>query len=127
MAKGKFVTAINCMDGRTQLPVIDWLKLTFKADYVDSVTEPGPVKELADLPQGRPACSMLARTAISVERHGSRQVAVIAHHDCAGNPEPKSVQLEQLRRAVETVRGWRFEAEVVGLWVNENWQVERVV
>ncbi|KKK49410.1 hypothetical protein LCGC14_3135340, partial [marine sediment metagenome] len=26
MASGKFGTAINCIDGRTQAPVSDWIK-----------------------------------------------------------------------------------------------------
>ena len=35
----KFVTAINCMDGRVQVPVIEWLKKEYKADDVDMITE----------------------------------------------------------------------------------------
>ncbi|MFO7676238.1 MAG: carbonic anhydrase [bacterium] len=127
MGEGSFVTAINCMDGRTQLPVIEWLRREFGAEYVDSVTEPGPIRQLAEEPRGRAALSMLARVAISVNRHGSRTVAVVAHDDCAGNPEPKEVQLEQLRRAVDTVMGWGLEVEVVGVWLGSEWQVERVL
>jgi hypothetical protein len=40
----KFVMAINCMDGRTQLPIIEWLKKEYGATYVDMITEPGPNK-----------------------------------------------------------------------------------
>jgi hypothetical protein len=36
----KFATAINCRDGRTQLPVIEWLKKEYGATYVDMITEP---------------------------------------------------------------------------------------
>jgi hypothetical protein len=43
-----FVMAINCMDGRVQLPVIEWLKKEYEADYVDMITEPGPNKILAE-------------------------------------------------------------------------------
>jgi len=32
---GKFATAINCMDGRVQLPVINWLMENLSVDYVD--------------------------------------------------------------------------------------------
>jgi len=127
MVKGSFATTINCMDGRTQLPVIEWMKRTLGVDYVDSVTEPGPVKVLAEAPRSQPAHSMLGRTAISVEKHGSHHVAVVAHFDCAGNPEPKEVQLGQLERAVAAVRGWGFAVTVIGLWVDENWQVEKVI
>ena len=44
----EFCTAINCMDGRVQIPVITYLKERFKADYVDVVSEPGPNRILAE-------------------------------------------------------------------------------
>ena len=43
----KFVTAINCIDGRAQIPVIDWLKAATDADFVDQITEPSADKALA--------------------------------------------------------------------------------
>jgi hypothetical protein len=113
------------MDGRTQVPVIEWMKREYGVDYVDAVTEPGPVRVLAEEPEGDAAGSVRERVAISVEKHGSKAVAVVAHFDCAGNPASKDEQLVQLRRALETVRGWGFDAEVVGLWVDENWTVKR--
>lgn len=127
MAEGKFATAINCMDGRTQLPVIEWLKQECGADYVDSVTEPGPVCLLADAADGPAMDSVRRRLAISVEKHDSHMTAVVAHHDCAGNPRPKEEQLVQLRQAVETVRSWGLDTEVIGLWVGSDWKVERVL
>ncbi len=47
MARGKFVTAINCIDGRVHIPVINWLKASFDAEFVDHITEPGADKALA--------------------------------------------------------------------------------
>ena len=38
----RFCSAINCMDGRVQLPVIRYLQNRFNVDYVDSITEAGP-------------------------------------------------------------------------------------
>ena len=49
MKDKKFATAINCMDGRVQLPVINYLKDQYKIDYVDMITEPGPIKILSEL------------------------------------------------------------------------------
>lgn len=123
MSDAKFATAVNCMDGRTQLPVIEWMKREFGVEYVDSVTEPGPIKILAEAPESAQAKSILGRVAISVEKHGSRNVVIVAHFDCAGNPVPKETQLGQLARALATVRGWGFPAEVVGVWVDDSWQV----
>ena len=38
----KFCSAIDCMDGRVQLPVINYWKERLKVSSVDSITEPGP-------------------------------------------------------------------------------------
>jgi hypothetical protein len=48
MRHGNFVTAINCIDGRTQLPVINFAQKKYGIDYVDMVTEPGPIKILTE-------------------------------------------------------------------------------
>ena len=37
----KFGTAINCIDGRTQQPVIDYIKQNYAVDKVDMITFPG--------------------------------------------------------------------------------------
>jgi hypothetical protein len=47
MKNKKFITVINCMDGRVQLPVNNWLRKRFNANFVDTITEPGPNRILA--------------------------------------------------------------------------------
>ena len=47
MAKGKFATSVSCMDGRIQIPLINWIKENFSVDYVDTITEPGIDKLVA--------------------------------------------------------------------------------
>ena len=37
----KFITCLNCVDGRVQLPVIQWIKENYNIDYVDMITEAG--------------------------------------------------------------------------------------
>lgn len=121
-----FATVINCMDGRTQLPVIDYMKTRFNVDYVDVITEPGPVKVIAEQWNAYQVHSIQQRLMISQEKHGSKHLALVAHHDCAGNPVEKSKQIEQLRRSIESIRLWGFKGDVVGLWVDENWAVQEV-
>jgi hypothetical protein len=125
MAYGKFATAINCMDGRVQEPVISWFKIRQGYDYVDMITEPGPIKSLAD---GDPKVieSIKMRTAISVEKHHSDIIAVVGHYDCAGNPESKEVQLAQIDYSIQEVKSWGFNVKVVGLWVGDSWSAELV-
>jgi len=121
-----FCTVINCMDGRVQLPVIAYLQKRFAVEYVDSITEPGPNRILAVQDDPVLISSILARLKISVEKHSSVGIAVVGHHGCGGNPAPKDRQLVQIREAVEFLRRQNEKLEVIGLWVNENWQVSEI-
>jgi len=173
-ATGTFVTAINCMDGRTQEPIINYMKQRFKVDYVDMINEPGPVKALAgndnldflkkladiELQVSRIKAaykkkvetamnavtfaeagehetagnlvdiaileSIRKRMNISVNLHGSKVVAVVAHHDCAGNPVEKEKQIGQLDASLKTLKSWGFAVEYIKLWVDRNWQVQLI-
>ena len=122
-----FAGAVNCMDGRTQLTVYNYLKRRCGAAYVDMITEPGPVRILARGKERGLIASIRKRVGISVEKHGARLMAVVAHHDCAGNPAAKKRQLKQLAASVKTIRSWGFEAEVIGLWVDRNWKTHQAV
>ncbi len=125
--KKVFGTAINCMDGRVQIPVIEWLKKNCKIDYVDMITEPGPNKILAEEKDKTSILSIKRRVEISVKKHNSKIIAIIAHHDCAGNPVEKEIQLKQLLSAIQTLKAWDFDAQIIGLWVDENWDVHKIV
>lgn len=118
-----FCAAINCMDGRTQLPVHEFLRENLRVEYVDTITEAGPVRVLAEEPQSTLAQSILGRVEISVRKHGSACVAVVAHWDCAGNPAPEETQRRQLDRAVEFLAGRYPNVRILGLWVDSAWSV----
>ena len=125
MAHGIFVTAINCMDGRVQEPVLKWMRQRFQADYVDVITEPGPDKVMTDALAAGPA-SIKSRLGISVNKHHSRAVAIVAHHDCAGYPVSKEEHLAALAKSVDIIKSWLFAVRIVALWVNDHWQVELI-
>ena len=127
MSSKKFVTAINCMDGRVQLPVIDWMKKHTQADFVDMITEPGPNKILAENNQTDLLQSLKKRVEISVLKHASSQIAIIGHFDCAGNPVDKETQLEQIKTAIQTIQSWGFQIPVIGLWVDDHWTVHKIL
>ncbi|MCX8182779.1 MAG: hypothetical protein N3D12_06650, partial [Candidatus Methanomethyliaceae archaeon] len=122
----KFGTAINCMDGRVQIPVIEWLKNKYSVDFVDMITEPGPVKLLSDDREKIKIQSIKDRVEISVKKHDSKIIAIIAHHDCAGNPVGKEIQLQQMESAIKKIRTWDLGVEIVGLWVDDRWQVNEL-
>lgn len=126
MHKGKFGTAINCMDGRVQLPVINWLKDKYSLDYIDMITEPGPEKILS---QGKPEQveSIKSRVLISVNAHGSDTIFIAAHHDCAGNPVSQDEHIRQVRECLKIVRSWNLPVKnITGAWINDNWSIERL-
>ncbi|MGA1873495.1 MAG: carbonic anhydrase [Thermoplasmatota archaeon] len=123
MAEGSFATAINCMDGRTQIPVNEWMKQKFGVDYVDTITEPGPNGALA---KGKdPLVSTIKeRVMISVNGHGSGVIALVGHHDCAGNPGPREMQDDHVIKGLEVIRSWELPVRLLGLWVGDAWKVE---
>jgi len=127
MSSKKFVTAINCMDGRVQLPVIDWMKKEYTADFVDMITEPGPNRILAENIPNTLVDSLKKRTMISVVKHASTCIAIIGHFDCAGNPVEKKIQIEQIKTSMKRIRSWGFEVLVIGLWVDDDWAVHKII
>jgi len=125
----KFACAINCMDGRVQDAVKDYIKKNYSVDWVDMVTEPGPNKILAspELAEGLVE-NIKKRVEISVHHHGSKVVAIVGHFGCAGNPAEKEEQIKHLKEAKKTVESFGFPVEIVLLWVDGDWQtVEKVV
>ncbi|NMB74418.1 MAG: hypothetical protein GYA21_04735 [Myxococcales bacterium] len=125
MAHGKFGTVINCMDGRTQEPVLRWMKGRFDLDYVDNITEPGPDQVLL---AGDEATRKALRRKldISLRGHGSKVVAVIGHTDCAGNPVDNDKHLAQIQQSVAALEAMHLGVPVLGLWLDENWTVRQV-
>ena len=122
----KFVTAINCMDGRVQLPAIEWMKKKYNAVYVDMITEPGPIKILDENENIFLVESIKNRIDVSVNKHLSRVIAIIGHYDCAGNPVEKDIQIKQIESSIKLVSSWNFNADIIGLWIDENWEVSVV-
>jgi hypothetical protein len=114
------------MDGRVQLPVITYLSNRFKADYIDSVTEAGPVLYLGERAGSEQTKSILRRTDISINEHKSTGIAVIAHHDCAGNPVDDQRQISQLQPAVNFLTNHYPNVEITGLWLDSNFQVQEI-
>ena len=122
----RFAAAINCMDGRVQSPVVEYIRHHHGVDYVDMITEPGVDLILAEQADTETCDSIRNRLDISYQTHGSRLFFVIGHHDCAGNLSDRDGHLRQIEAAVARVRAWVPEGVVVGLWVDENWVVHEV-
>jgi len=126
MSKGKFGTAINCMDGRVQLPLINWMMSKYGLDYIDMITEPGPDKMLS---LGRPdqVESIKSRVKISVNVHGSQVIIVAAHDDCAGDPVSREDHIRQVGDCLKLVKSWGLPVKsITGVWINGSWEVQTI-
>ncbi|GEL78187.1 carbonic anhydrase [Tenuibacillus multivorans] len=125
MTDKTFVTAINCMDGRVQEPVIKWLKDKYKAEYVDMITEAGPNKIILQ-GEDEQIGSLVEKVGISYYKHGSGVLAIVGHHDCAGNPIDKEEKVAQIKQSIKKVKTWGYKMNIIGLYVNENWEIEQI-
>lgn len=118
----KFATAINCIDGRTQEPVINYMKNSFNINYVDMITEPGPNKVLAENTDIDTIESLKDKVKISIEKHNSQLIAVVGHYDCAANTADDDTQRDQLKQAKSIVSSWGFNVEIIALWLGEGFK-----
>ncbi len=121
-----FCTAVTCMDGRIQLPGIQYLQKHFGAEHVDTITEPGPVNILANQTDPKLVQSILNRINISVKVHNSHGLGVFGHHDCAGNPVSREEQINQIKTSMRFLKQHYPDLPVIGLWVDDQWQVNPV-
>ena len=121
-----FCTAINCMDGRTQLAVINFLQKRFEAIHVDMITEPGPNKILAEGIDAAAISSIQRRLDISIKKHKSKGMAIVGHEDCGGNPSEKHTQFEQLVAARQFLLETYPDLDSIALWVDLKGNVEEL-
>ena len=117
-------TCLNCMDGRVQLPVLQWIKEQYNVDFVDVITEAGMDAVLANQDDIH---EILRSIDISININRSTRLFVVGHFDCRGNPVDQKTHRGQIIAAVKRLKKrWRRH-KTGGLWVNHKWQVEIVV
>lgn len=121
----KFATALNCIDGRIQIPVIEYLKKNYNVDYVDIISRTGMDKKCSSNDQEFLE-EIKKSVEISVYVHFSKVIAIVGHHDCAGNPVDQATHFIHIKQAIKNIEKWGFDVEIIGLWVNENWEVSEV-
>ncbi len=126
MRADQFATAINCIDGRIQEPVIKYIQTTYGIDFVDLITEPGPNKILSENCENEIIESIRRKVEISIDRHNSELIALVGHYDCAGNQVDQDTQERQIRMAFKVIESWNFKAKIIGLWVNKHQECRKV-
>lgn len=124
-AGGTFATALNCIDGRAQKPVIRYVKEKYHVDHVDMITYPGMDKALSHSSAG--ILAHLKQSAeISVKAHHSQVIVIAGHYDCAANPVSEAQHKKDIIEAIKVVKSWKLPVRVTGLWINSHWTAEPV-
>ena len=121
----KFGTLINCSDGRVQYPVMDYLKKSYDIEFFDAANEAGPLLTLTKKTDKCRLISLKEQIRTSLEEHNSKFIALVGHHDCTDNPGDRAFQEKQMDEALDYLqRGFGKDNPYVGIYVNENWEVE---
>ena len=119
----KRATCLNCMDGRVQVPVLNWINENYRVDFVDVITEAGMDNVLSNQ---KDISEVIRSINISVNVNKSTRLFVVGHYDCRGNAVEEGVHRQQISHAVKRLKDYWPGHEIVGLWVNKIWQVEVV-
>ena len=121
-----FATCLNCIDGRTQLPVIYWIKENYGVEYVDMITGAGiDVKLSAEC--GKYIDAVYDAIDISVSKHKSEFIFIVGHHDCLGNPVDDDAHKKQIVLSVKNLSKFAFPATVIGLWLSAEGAIEKII
>lgn len=124
--ENQFACVINCIDGRIQELVLNYMKDTYCVPFIDTITIAGPVKVLAENKKEKIIKDIKFRAGVSVKKHDSKVIAVIGHHDCALVLTSDDDQVQLVKRAVENVKTWFPLVEVIGLFVDGKWKINKV-
>ncbi len=116
MHEKSFATSLSCIDGRVQLPMINWIKDKYLVDYVDTITAPGIDKVISD----NDIESIKKSVMISVSNHKSSHIVISGHFGCAGNPVSDEEHFIQIKKSVEIINSWNLNVDVIGVWIDEN-------
>ncbi|MCX7871014.1 MAG: hypothetical protein N2485_05525 [bacterium] len=132
----KFITALNCMDGRTIEPILNYFKTKLNIDnlYVDMITEPGIDKFLTNIENIE---KLETKIRISLVNHDSNYVIIAGHYDCAGNPVDYEQHRNDIINSVYNLYNFLISKNffnkndkritLIGIYVNEKWNIEEII
>jgi len=113
----RYCTTVCCIDGKIVPSVIHFVQEYFQSEYVDVITEAGPAGILSDHPDSIVAEQIYSRVELSLEKHESVGLAMVAHACCLGNPKNDTVQLNDLRTSRDELKLRFPDTDIILLWV----------
>lgn len=112
---------LNCIDGRVQLPVLQWIREQYPIDCVDLITAPGIDEVIATQTN---IDDIMRFISISVNLNKAAHIFLAGHYDCKGNPVDENTHRDCIGKAVNRLKKRWPELEITGVWINSQWQVE---
>jgi len=119
-----FATCLSCIDGRTLLPAINWIKENYHVDYVDMITEMGMDGVLSS--EDPEIDNIITKTKFSIEKHNSNHIFVVGHHDCGKNVTTEEMHKKHIEQAVKKLNHLGIPGSISGLWISRQWQVNEI-
>jgi len=120
--KTEFVTCLNCIDGRVQLPVINWILENYDVKYVDMITAPGVDGLLAD--KNNNVTDIFKKLTFSNDGHSTELIFIVGHHDCLANSVDYETHNEQIIDSMERIKESYSHCNVIGLWVDSKFKIK---
>jgi len=121
----KFTTCLNCIDGRAQLPAINWIIDNYAVKYVDMITEPGMDGLLAEKPLNE-LSEILKKIDTSIRVQETEEIFVVAHHDCIANPVDQRTHREHVMKSVERLKELKPAMKIIGIWIDSNLAAHKI-
>jgi hypothetical protein len=110
------------MDGRVQLPVINWIITNYEVKYVDMITAPGMDGILAD--KNNNIDDILEKISVSKEVHSTQKIFIVGHHDCLANQVNTETHKNHINDAVYRIKELNSSSNVIGLWLDSKCTVQ---
>jgi hypothetical protein len=81
---------------------------------------------IAEFPDSMDTLSLFRRVDVSINAHASNALAIVAHHDCAGNPILDTEQIIQIKICLDIIMKRFPDVEAIGIWLDSNWTPQEV-
>lgn len=126
-----FFTAVGCMDGRVQGPVLTFGQAQLGAKYADTITEAGLVGLVAKRNVKKSLLNSLKKKIlISIEKHHSKGIIVHGHQECAGNPVEDEQHKKDVLKAAKTIGALvPNDTQIIPVFVKrdgQDWTIEEL-
>ena len=67
---------------------------------------------------------IIKRNEISINKHGSKLIAISGHHDCVGNHCDEEIQKQQIIKSIKHLKNVYSELKTIGLWIENEWKIK---